>query len=653
MTGIGNKRRDSTVWSSGAAIGRTLLVMYGLWVAVCTLGRAGMLAWQWERLQDLSPGMRWMAFLHGLRLDTMALGFMLLVPALLLTLWPSRGGAAALGARALRGWALLGLLLLVFIEIATFPFFQQYDVRPNYIFVEYLRYPQEVGSMLWKDQKPALALAVLAMGAAAWSFLRLGALRELRPVLARPWGQRALWCLPFVLLLALGIRSSLGHRPANLSDALYSTNRVANEIAKNSLYSVGRAAMRSEEGKRLAQRYGAVPMEEAYLRMHRMLGVPEHPERAPFLREVPSAVRTARPRNLVIIIQESMGAQFVGFSGGTQGLTPHIDALAAQSLAFTEAYSNGTRSIRGLSAMSAGFLPIPGEGVLKRNKSQSGFFSLASLLKPHGYHASFIYGGEARFDNMKSWYLGNGFDEVIEQKDYANPAFVSSWGVSDEDLLMKAHERFSALGAEGRPFVSVVFTSSNHVPFELPEGRIEWVPGVEKYSVENAIKYADHAVGRFFEAARSSAYYADTVFVLVADHNVRVYGDDVVPVNMFRIPALIHAPGLAPQRFDGLVSQPDVLATALTQLGLDLRYPILGNPVFMPGRQPFVLMQFNDTYGLRRGDEVAVLRPDRPPGTWRYAGGRLVAAPSNPELERDALSAVHVIEDLYERRLYR
>jgi phosphoglycerol transferase MdoB-like AlkP superfamily enzyme len=270
-----------------------------------------------------------------------------------------------------------------------------------------------------------------------------------------------------------------------------------------------------------------------------------------------------------------------------------------------------------------------------------------------GYHASFIYGGEGRFDNMKPWYMGNGFDEVIEQKDYPNPRFASTWGVSDEDLLMKAHERFSAHAAAGKPFASVVFTSSNHTPFELPENTIEWTPGVDKRSVENAIKYADYAVGKFFAAAKASAYYANTVFVVVADHNIRVYGDDAVPIAGFHIPALIHVPGVAPQQHEGLVNQPDVLATALTYLGVPLDVPILGNPISV-SREPFVLMQFNDTYGFRRGDLLAVLRPDKPSATFTIdANRRLQPAPSDTELERDGLAVIHATEQLVQKMLYK
>jgi phosphoglycerol transferase MdoB-like AlkP superfamily enzyme len=636
---------------AGQAIVVPLWRLYLVVIGVCALGRAALLAWQWPRLHDLDLAQRLLALAHGWRMDTMAVGVALLPFVLLLCLWPRRWGVPAL-ARALRMGMVAVVLLFAFMEAASFPFFAEYDVRPNHLFVEYLLYPQEVGSMLWKDQKLALLAATLLLAALAWGLSRWRAFGQPQAALAQPWRWRVWWLLPLLAVLTLGIRSSFGHRPANLSDALYSPNRLANEAAKNPAYSVARAVMQAAKGHNLARRYGQISDAEAFSRLHRLLGLP--PSATPALRRTLQPVQTlARPRNLVLIIQESMGAQFVGLSGGRADLTPHIDALARDSLVFTQLYANGTRSIRGLSALSAGFQAVPGEGVVKRFESQSGFFTIASLLKPLGFRTSFIYGGEGRFDNMKPWYLGNDFDEVIEQKDYPNPRFASTWGVSDEDLLMKAHERFAAHAAAGEPFASVVFTSSNHTPFELPDNTIDWVPGAPRRSVENAIKYADHAVGRFFEAAKHSAYYANTVFVVVADHNVRVYGDDLVPLAGFHIPALIHVPGRPGERHEGLASQPDVLATALTHLGVPLDVPILGNPVTLPGREPFVLMQFNETYGFRRGDRVAVLRPDKPAATFQVVNQRLKPAPADEALQRDGLALVHAAEQLVQRRLYK
>lgn len=643
---------DAPRTSLGAAAVVTCLArLCGAWLAMCFVGRAALFAWQYERLHDIALGERLLAFVHGLRMDLIGVGYLLIVPALLLTLAPSsvRRGAASV----LRVYALAVLLVLAFLEVATFPFFAEYDVRPNILFVAYLEYPREVAAMLWKDQKLGLAAQTLLLSGLVWLALRRRWFARFEDVLAVPWTRRAMVFLPAALFVVAAIRSSFGHRPANLSDAAYSSNRIAGEIAKNTAYSVAYEAYRGrKDGKRLSKQYGEIALDDAYRRAERMFATPHDPAN-PFRRTVQPVVAAQRRRNLMILVQESMGAQFVGHLGGTRELTPRIDALAEESLTFTQLYSNGTRSIRGLSALSSGFLPLVGDGVLKRPKSQSGFFSIASLLEPLGYQTSFIYGGEARFDNMRGWYLGNGFDRVIEEKDYEHPAFQSTWGVCDEDLLDKALQTYREQHAAGRPFASVVFTSSNHSPFELPEGRVEWVDGVAIASVENAIRYADHAVGRFFDAVRKEPFYADTVFVVAADHNVRVWGDEAVPVYGFHIPGLIHGVGIEPREFGALSTQPDVLATALGYLGVELSYPILGNSIFLPGREHFALMQFNDTYGFRRGDLVAVLRPGLAPQTFLYRNKTLSLVPSDRELELDGLSLIHVTEDLYERRLYR
>jgi phosphoglycerol transferase MdoB-like AlkP superfamily enzyme len=264
----------------------------------------------------------------------------------------------------------------------------------------------------------------------------------------------------------------------------------------------------------------------------------------------------------------------------------------------------------------------------------------------------FLYGGEARFDNMRSWFLGNGFDEIVEQKDYANPAYVATWGVSDEDLVAKGNEKFSKLYKEGKPFAALMFSSSNHSPFDIPSGRIEEVKkGVN--CVENAIKYADYAIGEFFKEAKTLPYYKDTIFVVIADHNIRVYGDDVVPVNMFHIPALILGEGVEPKEYSKLASQPDVLATALDYLGKDFKYPILGKSIFSDTKADVSLMQFNENYALRVGDKVAVVRPRKKPQTFKYENKHLVEVAHNEALEKDALAFVIGLNHLYDKQLFR
>jgi phosphoglycerol transferase MdoB-like AlkP superfamily enzyme len=582
-------------------------------------------------------------------MDTIVVSMILAIPTLALCLSPKIFSKFI--SKLLNIYILSFLILAVFIECASFPFFAQYDLRPNYLFIEYLEYPQEVSSLLFKDYKLQFIAAFLIISLVVTLYIKSKFI-NFENVFQQSYLSRILMLLPILLVLFIGIRSSLGHRPVNISDALYSTNRVINEITKNSLHSLGYAYYSNKKTENNIAKYGKIDIKEAYKLVSSAIGVEYKDEKRPFYREVKSKLDSKKQKNLVIFIQESMGAQFTGFIGNNT-LTPNLDKLAKDYISFTNLYSNGTRSVRGLAALTSGTLPINGVEVIKRNKSQQDYFTIASLLKPYGYKSSFIYGGEARFDNMKSWYLGNGFDEVIEQKDYENPIFTSTWGVSDEDLVIKANEKFKSHYANKENFVSVMFSSSNHMPFELPEGKIEFEKNFPKASVENAIKYADFAIGKFFELAKKEGYFKNTVFVVISDHNVRVYGDQIVPIDMFQIPAVIISDNIPPQIFSRLTSQPDVLATALDLIGIDLSYPILGNSIFKDNKKDINLMLFDEIYAYRKEDKVAILVPNMPIKTYLYKDKKLIEIEEDSLLEKEALSLIYVLDDMYKNKSYK
>ena len=466
--------------------------------------------------------------------------------------------------------------------------------------------------------------------------------------------KRVLLFLPLFVVLFIGMRSSFQHRPANISDATYTKSHLVNEITKNSLYAIGYAYYTQKTMGADMKRYGKMPVEEAFQRMGKRLDIDPKQCKTPFARVVPTAFKAEKPKNLVIFVQESLGAQFVGALGDDRGLTPNLDRFSKQGLWFKSAYSNGTRSIRGLAGLSAGFLSVPGKGVLKRNKSQKDFFTVAQLLKPYGYHSVFVYGGEKRFDNMASWYYGNGFDDIIDEKKFENPVFHGTWGVSDEDLVKRANKEFQGFYAKKQPFVSVMFSTSNHMPFEYPDGRIELYKGAKKDTVENAIKYADYSIGLFIDEARKQPYYKDTIFLIASDHNIRVYGDDLLPYNMFQIMGLILGEGVESKQVDRLITQPDLLATALDLIGIDkLRYPILGHSIYENHKKDMTLMQFHQMYGLRVGKEIAIIQPEEQPVTMKIEDGHLLEIPHNKELEKDALAFIIGINALYQEKLYR
>ncbi len=626
---------------------KKLFIYYLYMIFIFFLTRVALFIIYFDRFSDSGVNY-WLSFLYGLKMDTIVASIFLTIPLIILTLSPTT--IAKLANTFLRIYFLIVFITIIFIDIATFEFFAEYDVRPDFKFVEFLAYPKEVFNMLIAGYKLPLIVAFMTIFIFSLLFLKKSK-NSFIDIIKIPWKKRVIWFLPLLIVLFIGIRSSFGHRPANLSDAMYSTNRIVNEITKNSLYSISYAiyANKKYESKVLNM-YGSMDIQEALYRVASQLGINGNNINSSsiFSRLEKTHFPTHKDKNLVIFLQESIGYQFV-----TPQIMPNLLKLKNEGIWFENLYSNGTRSIRGIAGVTSGFLAVPGKGVVKRNKSQSNFFTFASILKPLGYHTMFLYGGEARFDNMRSWFLGNGFDEIIEQKDYKNPIFVATWGVSDEDLVNKANKRFNELYAQKKPFAALMFSSSNHTPFEIPTNRITLVDKEKKYSVKNAIKYADFAIGKFFKDAKKLPYYKDTIFVVVADHNIRVYGDDIVPINMFHIPALILGKNIKPQIYTSLASQPDILATALDLLGKDFKYPILGNSIFSDNKQNINFMKFNENYALRVDDKVAILTPNKPAQTFIYKDKKLIPTLHDKELEKDVLAFIITLNYLYEKQLYK
>ncbi len=628
---------------------KQLFKYYLYMIVVFFIGRLALFILYYDQFKDIGNSM-YLTFLYGIRMDTIIASTFLLIPLIVLSFTPEK--LKFIASKFLKYYFLIIFSFIIYIENATFPFFAQYDVRPNYLFVEYLVYPKEVFSMIFSEYKLELSIALFMIGSFIYFYLK----KVQDPFIKAfktSYLKRVLIFLPLLIILFIGIRSSLGHRGANVSDAMYSSNRIINEISKNSVHSILYAIYTNAKhgSKNIEKMYGKMSTKEAVKRVQNRLKIKPLDEKLPFTRIEPSHFKVKSPKNLVIFIQESLGYQFTKDNNGT--ITPNINRLKKYGINFNELYSNGTRSVRGIAGSMAGFLSVPGKGVIKRNKSQTDFFTIAQLLKPYGYHTSFIYGGESRFDNMKGWFLGNGFDQIIDEPKFKNPLFVGTWGVSDEDMVIKANKTFKDLYKNNKKFASVMFSTSNHSPFDFPQDKINLVDGVAVKSVKNAIKYADYSIGKFFELAKKEDYYKDTVFVVIADHNVRVYGKDMVPVNMFHIPGFIISENISSQNYTKLSSQADVLATAIDIMGLkDPKYPILGHSIFSDKKQNLTLLQFNTTYALRVNNKVSILRPNKKAVTFKYENKHLIKIKDDKELNKDVLAFVIVLNDLYENKKY-
>ena len=231
-----------------------------------------------------------------------------------------------------------------------------------------------------------------------------------------------------------------------------------------------------------------------------------------------------------------------------------------------------------------------------------------------------------------------------------------SWGASDEDLFDKSLERLKTLHASGKPFFSLIFSSSNHEPFQFPDGRIK-LHDAEKQTVNNAVKYADYALGRFIAEAKKQDYWKDTVFLIVADHDNRVYGDSLVPIKKFHIPGLILGADVQPKRITTIASQVDLGPTLLSLIGLSTEHPMIGRDLARDSETPGrALIQFDNYFAWLEGSSATILRPGQAPLAGQYdaaTGVLTTGGVPEPQLVDKAMSHVVLPSILYREQRYK
>lgn len=638
-----------------------VLAFFLLGILCLGLSRAALIWWQWDRVE--ATGAVFSMMLQGLRSDLISLSLFAAPAALLLPVfllcrsvprWTQLSSA----------WLAVSLVVILFLEFATPQFVIEYDSRPNRLFVEYLVYPQEISAMLWNGYRGLLCLTVAGVAALSWLVVRHFSRYAANVDTLSNRTLAIAWPLLILLLFAM-IRSSAQHRPANLATFAFSDDSMVNSLVTNSAYSVLAAVYSLKNESQSSEMYGNMPKSEMFDIVRAGMGVEAASftsSQMPTLHTQVASVRREKPLNLVIVLEESLGAGFVQALGGI-AVTPNLNRLADQGIWFDQLYATGTRSVRGIEAVVAGFPPTPALSVVKLSKSQKDFATLASVLRRAGYKNEFVYGGASHFDNMRGFFLGNGFHTIVDRQDFKSPRFVGSWGVSDEDLFDMADQRIQAMNAASEPFFMLLFSSTNHTPFEFPDGRIE-LAEQPKQTVNNAVKYADHALGQFIDRAKASSYWADTLFLVVADHDTRVYGNELVPIGKFHIPGVILGADVVPRRIDSVASQIDLAPTLMSLMGVDSEHPFLGRdltrtlPEFgnSPARlPPRAMMQFDRNFAWLEEGRVTVLQPEAAPRHFTYDRRTRELAPApaaDPEAARRALANVLMPAWLYRKQRY-
>jgi phosphoglycerol transferase MdoB-like AlkP superfamily enzyme len=395
---------------------------------------------------------------------------------------------------------------------------------------------------------------------------------------------------------------------ANLKD--FTSQAQAVQLAGNGPWEFFRAFRTNEID--YEQFYRTLPVEEAGRLVKQQIArgdasVFTGNVRAPFERTV-VAPGAEKKLNVVMISVESLSGDFMAAFGNTKGITPALDALAGDSLFFTQLYSTGTRTVRGLEALSIGIPPTPGYSVVKRPNNEN-LFTIGSVFKSKGYEPIYFYGGYGYFDNMNYFFSNNGYT-VIDRVGLAKEEIhhETIWGVADEDLFTLTLRELDGRYARKQPFFAQVMTTSNHRPYTYPAGRIDIPSGTGR---DGAVKYTDWAIGDFIRRARTKPWFDDTVFVIVADHCASSRGTTDIPIERFHIPMLIYAPKHIPaRRVETVASQIDVPPTILALLNMSYASRFFGQDILTAGQKyQRTLMANYQTVAYLEDGVLVELRP--------------------------------------------
>jgi phosphoglycerol transferase MdoB-like AlkP superfamily enzyme len=580
---------------------KILPIFLGLSAVIRTI----FLVWQRHEI-DFSLLLLVKIYVVGAFFDILAFSYIAALPLLYYTLIPQKVFNSKAHQKFLCGAYFVFLGIIIFSCFAEWFFWEEFQTRFNFIAVDYLIYTTEVVGNINESYPMGKLLSVIALLTAAIFFATY------KKIIVEKFESRALKAKKFAVFAAFLLVAFLAVDNSKITQV--SPNNYANEAAANGIYELFSAYRNNQIN--FDELYATIDEKKALAEVRKLISLQE--PRAKFLnkndisRLIPAPKKGSEKKyNIILVSVESLSADFMSAFGNKQKLTPNLDLLAKKGILFTNLKATGTRTVRGLEALTLSVPPTPGNSIVRRSNNEN-LFNLASPLKARGYEAKFIYGGFGYFDNMNYFYENNGF-EIVDRASFAvsEISFANSWGVADEDLFSKTILEADKSHAAGKQFINFVMTTSNHRPFTYPDGRID-IPS--KDGRGGAVKYTDYAIGKLIADASKKPWFDNTIFVFVADHCAGSAGNTSVPLWRYQIPTIFYAPKiLSPKVFAKNVSQIDIAPTLLGLLNLSYQSKFFGVDV-LSNEKHLADYSFVSTYSevaYFTGSKLFLLKPKK------------------------------------------
>lgn len=598
-------------------------------------------------------------FLQGFLFDAGVASFFVLPYAIYLLLFPVKKSNSIINKGITYTALFLALFILLFSFFAEFTFWGEFESRFNFIAVDYLIYTYEVINNI--NQSYPLPLLIGGMLAITllvmWLFKKRNVYKETFSGNVS-FSKRLLVTVTIIavaLIYSFFIPNSFAER---------SENRYQNELSKSGVYSFFSAYKNNELN--YDHFYKLIDDKEAFSIIRNEL----KDSSANFIsndfsikRSITDTGTMVKP-NVIMVTIESLSADFLASFGNKQNITPVLDSLAKQSVSFSNMYATGTRTVRGMEALSLAISPTPGSSIVRRPDNDN-LTTIGYLFQQQGYATGFFYGGDGYFDNMNQYFGSNGFTVVdrsrslLKTDNFKTPHYVipdsavhfeNAWGISDEDLYSAVIKDADSKFAAGKSFYDFVMTTSNHRPYTYPSGKIDIPSGNGR---EGAVKYTDYAIGEFVKQIQNKPWFKNTVVIFIADHCASSAGKNEIDIAKYHIPAIIYnLKNIAPFSIDKTCSQIDLYPTLFDLLNWKYSSNLYGKNVLSNQYKPRVLLGTYQKLAYMSNDSLVILSPQQKVETFLYNKEKNEQKPTplNNRLISDAIAYYQTAYHLYKNK---
>ena len=414
------------------------------------------------------------AFLKGVWFDNVTACYVMIIPLAVTLIAAALGYTEKVMRKAANWWFFVFYAIVFMASAANTPYFEYFFKNINSSIFEWFGYATTTAGMVFQEKSYILHIALYFIITAGYItgliFLRRYFDRKIgdsckddRFIL--PMACRFIIAVALSLLCLFGIRGRTGYNPIKISQAYYCDDPFLNQLGINPAFNLLTSAL--DDIRKENSELHLMPYGEAITAARQSLGISGPVDSMHVMRRMVTTTGEPQKRNVVVILMESMSANFLSTFGQEQHLTPTLDSLYNHSLAFTHYYSAGIHTNHGMTASLYSFPALMFRNLMKGTVTPHRT-GIPTVLKKYGYHNMFFMTHEAQYDNMKAFFTTNGYDDIYSQEDYPKNEVVNSFGVSDHFLFGYALNKINICAAKKKPFFATILTISNHPPYVIP-----------------------------------------------------------------------------------------------------------------------------------------------------------------------------------------